>query len=223
MASDEQENPQEKPPEKPPRGLSRAELGAIVEQRGKRAGDTARHWTKQHWISLSVVLGLIVIFVIVYFVSKVLGDAWLYGYLGVFILSLMASATIIIPIPALPVVFVMGAILNPWLVALMVALAEPIGELTGYMAGYSGKVALQHRKFYTKLERWMQRRGPMVLVGFSALPNPFTDVAGVAAGAIRYPLWKFLVWMLVGKTIKGLLVAFAGYWTLRLVVQHLVG
>ena len=183
----------------------------------------ARRWTKQHWISLLIIVGIAVVFVIVFFISKALGDAWLYGYFGIFLICLMASATLIIPIPALPVVFVMGAILNPWLVGLMVGLAEPIGELTGYMAGYSGKVTLQNRKFYPKLERWMQRRGPLLLFGFSALPNPFTDVAGVAAGAIRYPIWKFLMWMLVGKMFKGLLVAFAGYWTLRLLVQHLIG
>jgi len=183
----------------------------------------ARRWTKHHWISLLIIVGIAVVFVIVFFISKALGDAWLYGYFGIFLISLMASATLIIPIPALPVVFVMGAILNPWLVGLMVGLAEPIGELTGYMAGYSGKVTLQNRKFYPKLERWMQRRGPLLLFCFSALPNPFTDVAGVAAGAIRYPIWKFLMWMLVGKMFKGLLVAFAGYWTLRLLVQHLIG
>ena len=184
----------------------------------------ARRWTKQHWISLLIILGIAVVFVIVFFISKALGDAWLYGYFGIFLISLMASATLIIPIPALPVVFVMGAILNPWLVGLMVGLAEPIGELTGYMAGYSGKVALQkNRRFYGRLEDWMHRRGPLVLFGFSALPNPFTDVAGVAAGAIRYPIWKFLMWMLVGKMFKGLLVAFAGYWTLRLLVQSLIG
>jgi membrane protein YqaA with SNARE-associated domain len=183
----------------------------------------ARRWTKQHWVGLLLIVGIIVVFVVVYLLSKALGDAWLYGYFGVFILSLMASATLIIYVPAFPVVFVLGAILNPWLVGLMVGLAEPIGELTGYMAGYSGKVALQNRKFYTKLERWMQRRLPLVLFAFSAIPNPFTDIAGVAAGATRYPIWKFLLFMFAGKLVKGLMVAFAGYWTLRLVVQSLIG
>ncbi|MDY6917973.1 MAG: VTT domain-containing protein [Chloroflexota bacterium] len=182
-----------------------------------------RRWTKQHWVSLFIVLGIAVVFIIVYILSKALDDAWLYGYFGVFVVSLMASATLIIPIPGFAVVFVMGAVLNPWLVGLMVGLAEPFGELTGYMAGYSGKVALQNRRFYPRLERWMKRRGPVVLFGFSALPNPFTDVAGVAAGAIRYPIWKFLLVMFIGKTVKGWIVAFAGYWTLRLVVQMLVG
>lgn len=183
----------------------------------------ARRWTKQHWVGVALIAGIVVVFLVVYLLSKALGDAWLYGYLGIFIMSLMASATLIIYIPAFPVVFVMGAVLNPFLVALMVGLAEPIGELTGYMAGYSGKVALQNRRFYARLEPWMSRRLPLVLFGLSAIPNPFTDIGGVAAGAIRYPIWKFLLVMFAGKTVKGLVVAFAGYWTLRLVVRYLIG
>jgi len=183
----------------------------------------ARRWTKQHWVGVLLVAGIVVVFVAVYLLSKVMGDAWLYGYLGIFIISLMASATLIIYIPAFPVIFVMGAVLNPFLVALMVGLAEPIGELTGYMAGYSGKVALQNRRFYTRLEPWMRRRLPLVLFGLSAIPNPLTDIGGLAAGALRYPIWKFLLVMFAGKTVKGLLVAFAGYWTLRLLVRYLIG
>ena len=211
--------------EKPDEG-GQLENGTTEENLTGEAGTEQvkkRRWTKQHWVGLFLIVGIIVVFVVVYFMSKALGDAWLYGYFGIFIISLMASATLIIYIPAFPVVFVMGAILNPWLVGLMVGLSEPIGELTGYMAGYSGKVALQNRKFYTKMERWMQRRLPLVLFGFSAIPNPFTDIAGVAAGTIRYPIWKFLLVMFAGKMVKGLMVAFAGYWTLRLLVQHLIG
>jgi len=192
---------------------------------GEDAGpiQKAKRWTKQRWLSVLILLGIFLIFVVIYLLSRVVGDAWLYGYFGVFVLSLMASATLIIPIPAFPVTFVMGAILNPWLVALMVGLAEPLGELTGYMAGYSGKVALQSRgRFYARFESWMRRRGSLVLFGFSALPNPFTDIAGMAAGAMRYPIWKFLLVMFAGKTVKGLIVAFAGYWTLRLIIQNLL-
>jgi len=44
----------------------------------------------------------------------------------------------------------------------------------------------------------------------AALPNPFFDVAGVIAGVVRMPLWKFFVAVLLGKVIKSLYVAGAG-------------
>lgn len=183
----------------------------------------SRRWTRQHWVSLLTVVAILIIFLAIYILSQTLGDAWLYGYLGAFIISLMASAVIIIPVPGLPIIFLLGAILNPFIVGLMVGLAEPIGELTGYMAGYSGRTTLQNRRSYTRLQDWMSRRGSLVLFGFCAWPNPLAKVAGIAAGAVRYPLWKFLLILFLAKTVKGMLVAFAGYWTLRLVLAFLIG
>ncbi len=113
--------------------------------------------------------------------------------------------------------------LNPWLVGLMSGLGEPIGELTAYMAGYSGRVALENRGFYVRMTNWMERRGTLVLFLFSAIPNWFFDIAGIVAGAMRYPLWKYLLVVFLGKLLKGWLVAFAGYWTLRLLLHYFVG
>lgn len=182
-----------------------------------------RRWTRQHYVVLIILVAIVIIFVAIYFSSQALDNAWLYGYLGAFLISLMASAVVIIPVPGLPVIFLLGAILNPFIVGFMVGLAEPIGELTGYMAGYSGRITLENRKSYTRLQDWMKRRGSLVLFCFSAVPNPIFDAAGIAAGALRYPLWKFLLVLLVGKTIKGTIVALAGYWTLRLLLGFLIG
>lgn len=187
-------------------------------QRAKRFA-----WTRQHFISLLIIIAVMVFSSAIFFTGGLLGDVEAYGYLGVFLISVFASAVLIVPIPALAVVFVMGAILNPLLVGLMVGLAEPIGELTAYMAGYSGRVAMENRGFYARLVKWMKRRGSLVLFFFSAIPNPLFDLAGAAAGSLRYPLWKFLLVLFLGKTVKGMLIAFAGFWTLRLLLQFLLG
>ena len=42
------------------------------------------------------------------------------------------------------------------------------------------------------------------------IPNPFFDLAGIAAGALKLPLIPFLVWVLIGKTLKMLVFAYAG-------------
>jgi len=140
-----------------------------------------------------------------------------YGYLGVFAISLLASATIFVPVPAIAVVFALGSVLNPVLVGLAAGLAEPIGELTSYIAGYSGRVALSNRTTgaYARMVSWMQRRGSLVLFTLSAVPNPIFDLAGLAAGALRFPLWKFLLICWPGKTIKCMGIALAGYWGLH--------
>ena len=52
-----------------------------------------------------------------------------YGYPGVFLISVLASATIVLPAPSLAVVFALGSSLNPVLVGLAAGLGEALGEL----------------------------------------------------------------------------------------------
>ncbi|MBE9502416.1 MAG: VTT domain-containing protein [Chloroflexi bacterium] len=199
------------------------DLNPATEEGTKQARRFA--WTRRHYVGLFIIATIVVFSVAIYFTGSLMSNVEAYGYLGVFLICVIASAVIIVPVPAIAVVFGMGAILNPWLVGLMVGLAEPIGELTAYMAGYSGRVAMENRRSYVRLMDWMRRRGSLVLFFFAAIPNPFylTKLAGAAAGVLRYPLWKYLMILFFGKTAKGLLVAFAGYWTLRLVLRFLIG
>jgi membrane protein DedA with SNARE-associated domain len=53
----------------------------------------------------------------------------------------------------------------------------------------------------------------------SATINPLFYPAALAAGALRFKLWKFTVICLAGKIIKGMAVAFAGYYGLRQVLH----
>ena len=49
-----------------------------------------------------------------------------------------------------------------------------------------------------------------VLFGLAILPTPLFDVAGILAGAIRLPLHRFLVPVIIGKIIKHIIFAFLG-------------
>jgi len=133
-----------------------------------------------------------------------------YGYPGVFFISLLGNATVILPAPSLAVVFGMGGVLNPLLVGLVAGVGEALGELTGYLAGYGGRAVIEDWKMYDRLERWMQRNGSATILVLSAIPNPFFDLAGIAAGAMRFPLGQFLLSCWVGKTIKTIAFAFGG-------------
>ena len=133
-----------------------------------------------------------------------------YGYPGVFLISLLGNATVIFPAPSLAVVFGMGGVLNPLLVGLVAGVGEALGELTGYLAGYGGRAVIEDWQMYDRLERWMERNGSATILALSAIPNPFFDLAGIAAGALRFPLWRFLLSCWVGKTIKTIFFAFIG-------------
>lgn len=138
-----------------------------------------------------------------------------YGYPGIFLLSFLAYATVLLPAPGIAVVFAMGAVFNPLGVALAAGAGAALGELSGYLAGFSGQAVVERADVYVRLSRWMQKNGPLTIIFLSAVPNPLFDLAGVAAGALKMPVHRFLVWCWLGETIKMMIFAFAGSFSLE--------
>jgi len=134
------------------------------------------------------------------------------GYTGVFMMALIGSASPVWPLPGSWAIFIAAGLgLNPIILGLIGGIGEPIGELTGYTFGFGGQVALQRLKRYAQIERWMKRWGGLTIFVMSAIPNVFIKLATIAAGSLRYPLWKFFIFCWAGKTIKSFGFAFAGY------------
>jgi membrane protein DedA with SNARE-associated domain len=133
-----------------------------------------------------------------------------YGYWGVFLVSLLGNASIILPIPSLAVTFTMGALLSWPIVGLVAGIGEALGESTGYLAGLGGRAVIENRNLYDRLHYWMERYGLLTIFVLSIIPNPFIDLAGIAAGALKYSYYKFLLAAWAGKTIKTLGFAWAG-------------
>ncbi len=158
-----------------------------------------------------------------------------YGYLGAFIISVFGGATILAPVPMTPVVFALGTVmapsfapyLGPVFVGAAAGLGETIGGLSIYMTGYGGGTALQDMKqgkiksTYTRMLRWVEKRGSLILFVLSAVLNPFFYPAALAAGALRFGIKRYFLICLAGKTIKGITVAAAGYWGLGSILRAL--
>ena len=149
-------------------------------------------------------------------------DLGAYGYVGAFLISILGGATIIVPVPMLAVIFALGRVMEyTWLVGIANGLGETVGALTIYMTGYGGGSALYNhthgrlQSSYEKLMQLMERRGWLILFVLAAVLNPFFYPAALAAGALRFGAKRYLLITCAGKIIKGLTVAYAGYWGLR--------
>ena len=138
-----------------------------------------------------------------------------FGYGAVAGAVLLASGGLVVPVPALAITCTTATFLNPAAVAIIAGLAGTLGELTGYFLGYSGSGMFERRRFYRQVETWMLRRGWLLLFIISAVPNPLFDVAGIAAGALRYPLWRYLVAVGLGKQVKFFMVAYGCYYSVQ--------
>jgi membrane protein YqaA with SNARE-associated domain len=145
-----------------------------------------------------------------------------YGYVGAFLISILGGATIIVPVPMLAVVFALGRVMeHTWLVGLANGLGETVGAIAIYMTGYGGGSAIYSRTqgrlqgTYERLMKLMERRGWLILFVLAAVLNPFFYPVAICAGALRFGAKKYILITGIGKIIKGLTVAYAGYWGLR--------
>ena len=124
------------------------------------------------------------------------------GYFGIFLLSIVGNSTIIIPAPTFLTAFIGGGILNPFAVGFVSAVGASLGELTGYFAGFGGKVFIKQEKIYKKIEFFMSKNGFLTIFVLAVIPNPFFDLAGICSGLAGYPLKKFLLATILGKSVK---------------------
>src|SRR6266487_2730351 len=86
-----------------------------------------------------------------------------YGYVGVFLITLLASGALVVPVPYLGVIVVAGMFLNPIAVALVAGVASALGELTGYILGKSGRAVFPKNRWYLAMESGMKRFGAPVI------------------------------------------------------------
>ncbi len=170
--------------------------------------------TRARWLARArriLVIGLaLAISVTIFALREQIGQLKTMGYVGAFAIMLLGNATIILPAPGLTFVFALGSALNAIPVGLAAGAGGALGELTGYLAGYGGRAVIKDKTLYHRFERWMSRYGLVTLLVLAIIPNPFFDVAGIAAGALRFTWWRFLLVSWAGKTIQGILIAYAG-------------
>jgi len=160
-----------------------------------------------HVLVLILMIGLTILLFIYRDNVRHLGG---FGYPGIFIISILANATIIIPLPGIFITTAMGALFNPLGVALAAGAGSAIGELTGYLAGFGGQVIIEKKYWYERVIKWMKKYGDITIFTLALIPNPLFDLAGMVAGTLKMPVWRFLIACFFGKFIKMLIFAYLG-------------
>jgi membrane protein YqaA with SNARE-associated domain len=184
-----------------------------------RAFPTPRKGLSKQRVLALIALGFVLVIVLlVYFLRDHL-DLTDVGYPAIALLSLFASAGLVVPVPGMAAVCAGGWLLNPWLVALVAGSTGTVGELTGYVLGFSGRGVVNRGRLYMRMENWMRRRGWLVIFLLSVLPNPVFDLAGISAGVLHYPIWRFLGLVWVGTFMKFLIVSYACAYSVESIIK----
>lgn len=174
------------------------ELTAIVEEVPKK-GLSKQATNIIRVVVLLVVIALTVVLLIYRDQIQTLQG---YGYPGIFLFSILANATILVPIPGVIFTSAMGAVFNPLWVAAAAGAGAALGELSGYLAGFSGQAVVENSKKYEQVVHWMEKYGDITIMVLAFIPNPLFDLAGMTAGILKMPVWKFLVFCVIGKFLK---------------------
>jgi len=185
--------------------------------------DQQGNWLRRNYLSLLILLFVLAIAVglFVFFQcnpEKVEKFESL-GYIGAFLISMVTTATVILPSPGAVALFSLGATFNPLLVGLAAGVGGGIGEMTSYLAGYSGRGIWQNNRTYQNAGVWLQRWGSALIFVFAANPLPI-DLVGIVAGNLRFPFWKFFIACWLGKTVQYLAMAYIGFWGWDTVVSQ---
>ena len=176
-----------------------------------------QHWLVQHQKFLTRVTPLLIsiVFVATGLVLWTTGtfNIETAGYTSIWFLAFIGAALVFLPVSSLAAVCVAATVdLNPFLIAVVAASAEAVGELTGYLAGMGGKAVFERNRFYLRFKNLFSRYAALTLFFGSIIPNPLFDIMGVAAGSILYPVRRFLLLVFIGKTIKFTWVALGCYY-----------
>src|SRR5690242_5350175 len=136
-----------------------------------------------------------------------------YAYLGVFIVTLIANATTIVPVPYITIVAcIAGQSDSMVLVALAGALGSALGESVAFFIGRSGRAIAEETRFYGWVKQQMRHpwRAFAVLFGLATPINPAFDIAGLAAGALGIPYWMFFTAVFLARMIRFGILALLG-------------
>ena len=132
-----------------------------------------------------------------------------FGYLGVFIVNFISSATVLLPLPGVASVFLAGSLWNPLLIGISAGLGATFGEFFAYLVGFGGrsfinKKIARHSSF-EKIEYYFHKNGFITIVILAALPFPIFDIVGILAGTLNYPVWKFLLATAIGRVTRDII------------------
>jgi len=136
------------------------------------------------------------------------------GYCILFLLVLVLSAAIFLPVPVFAVVLAAAQVMDPLLVGIVAGIASAIGELSGYFVGLGSEKILEKEgktgDIYRRAKELFQKYGFFGIVAAALFPLTLIDFAGLIAGVLGYGWKKFLLATLIGKIPRYIIVAYFG-------------
>ena len=143
-----------------------------------------------------------------------------YGYFGIFLISLIGALSIFFPIPYTVVIFTLGGLFDPFLIAIAAGLGSAVGEFSGYVLGFYGRkvISAERRRKMEFMVKVFDRFGPFAIFLFALTPLP-DDLLFIPLGMMHYNLLRAFIPALIGKACMNFIVAYGGSVANRFIEQ----
>ena len=128
-------------------------------------------------------------------------DIGVWGYVAAFVVTGLSSATVVMPSPGFAAVLLMAKDLNWLILGISAGIGGALGEMTAYYIGTHGTETLEGHKSYEWFQKGMKKLGGPIILISALVPLLPVDAAGLIAGAVRYPVVKFLIYLAIGKVV----------------------
>ena len=147
------------------------------------------------------------------------GAVLAFGYLAVFLVPMIGSMTLLLPLPVIPIVFLAGSLLDPVTTGLLAAAGMTLGMAITYFAAASGqhhvRNTIANRSGFTgrlakKSLGFFERRPALASFALSAFPGPTFAFSGLVAGAAGVPARIYFPYTFLGRIVLMLPLALAG-------------
>lgn len=141
-----------------------------------------------------------------------------YGYFGIFLISLIGALSIFFPLPYTVVIFTLGGLFDPFLIAIAAGLGSAVGEFSGYLLGYYGRkvISAERRRKMEFMVRVFDRFGSITIFLFALTPLP-DDLLFIPLGIMRYSLLRAFIPALIGKVSMNFIVAYSGRHAIQII------
>jgi len=182
---------------------------------------------KAFLILVAIFLGCVALFATLFYFLPPIEEFKKFGYLGVFLANLLPSLSVVVPVhfffPGQALSVVVAAVGSPLWVAVVASLGSTLGEITAYYLGYGGQSFFNLERFqrYKTAESWMRRYGWFAVFIFAFLPLFIFDFVGIAAGALRLSLSKFLFFCYLGRLPRAIIEVYFYTWVFQNIISHL--
>jgi membrane protein DedA with SNARE-associated domain len=149
-----------------------------------------------------------------------------YGYLGIFLISLLGATSILVPIPYTLVIFILGGlqgsfgnwVFEPLWMAVAAGVGSAIGEFSGYLLGVGGRKVIgdKYKKRMDFITKLFKKYGSIAIFIFALTPLP-DDLLFIPLGVMRYSLIRAFIPALLGKFFSNLIIAYSGRLSLQII------